>query len=490
MGATRLLEMNLPSDKTLFLLRLSFLKGVGPATLKKVAALPTFETLSLDDLAEALPQIRRSIVSPDAWGKAGQEVEHQVSLARLSGARILSGTDPGYSKLLAETTDDPFILFVKGELAPEAKNSVAVIGTREPTAHGEQIASRVTAHFAEQQWSVVSGLAIGCDAVAHRTALQFKAHTVAVLAHGLHMIAPTRHKDLAAEILECGGALVTEYRFGQDVQRQQYVKRDRIQAGMSLGVVMVQSDTVGGSLHATRAALEYGRWIGVPYPTERDRDQQEPKIQANLLIAEGSVDERCRLLKCEPLSLGKVIVLRGKEDYLRMTGGVVESEASHLTRQGPSDGELDVPADVAPENRSPLDSVFVNNSSAEMIRARGKIALSKVAEVDVMLQCLTDPTTGIAPIEARIELESALLQMRAYACAVRNGLDHYRTLTEDAQELLKELDTLEADIGMRLESRSSPAPRFGAQKPRQSYTRLASFFKQLVAKVNRAASPV
>lgn len=485
--------MNPPSDKTLFLLRLSFLKGVGPATLKKVAALPTFETLSLDDLAEALPQIRRSIVSADAWGKAGQEVEHQVSLARISGARILSGTDPGYSKLLAETTDDPFILFVKGELAPEAKKSVAVIGTREPTAHGEQIASRVTAYFAEQQWSVVSGLAIGCDAVAHRTAIQSKAHTVAVLAHGLHMIAPPRHKDLAAEILECGGALVTEYRFGQDVQRQQYVKRDRIQAGMSLGVVMVQSDMVGGSLHATRAALEYGRWIGVPYPTDRDRDQQEPKVQANLLIAEGSEEERCRLLKCEPVSLGKVIVLRGKEDYLRMTGDDVASEASHLPKQGPSslasDGKLAIPIDAVPESRPPLDRVFADDLSVEMIRARGKIALLKITELDVMLQCLTDPTTGIEPIEARIELESALVQMRAYARAVRSGLDHHRSLVDGVKELLRELDDLEAAIGLSSDSRPSQAPRSGEQKPRQSYIRLVSFFKQLVAKVNGAVSP-
>lgn len=482
--------MKQPSDKTFFLLKLAFLRGVGPATLKKVASLPSFEKLSLDDLAEAVPQIRRSLVPEDVWGKVAEQVDEQVLSAKLAGANILSAADAEYPQLLARTPDDPFILFVKGEFAPEPECSVAVIGTREPTPHGEQIASRVTAYFAEQRWSIVSGLAFGCDAVAHRTALKCNAHTVAVLAHGLHTIAPARHKELAAEILDNGGALVTEYRFGQDVQKQQYVKRDRIQAGMSRGVVMVQSDTVGGSLHATRAALEYGRWIAVPYPTERDREHQEPKVQGNLLIAEGSDDERCRLLKCSQSSLDRIIVLQGKEDYLRMTAEGVEPNS----RQAPKAMDFHAGDELVgaridsrvDENQSPLDRVFADDRSAEVIRARGKIALSKVTELDVMLQCLTDPTTGIAPIEARIELESALIQMRSYALAVRGGMDDNQSLSDAAKELLKDLGELEMAIGLRSDARFSSSLKVDASKTRQSYIRLAMAFKKFVTRVNGA----
>lgn len=300
------------------LLTLSMLPGVGPATLKKVANVQGFEDLSNEALARVNSSLQKALSSPDAWSLASEQAEMQVAFAEKHESRIISPLDADYPALLAATKDDPFILYVRGALHTSVLRSVAIIGTREPTPHGEVITRRVTEYFVENQWSIVSGLALGCDGLAHKAALDSGGHTVAVLAHGLQMIAPSQHKKLAEDILESGGALISEYPFGQKVFPQQFVKRDRTQAGMAQGVVMIQSDIKGGSLHASRAALDYDRWLAVPLPTLVDRSNEEPKVAANLLIAEGEWVDKANLLKCTRERLSNILILRTKDDYPSM----------------------------------------------------------------------------------------------------------------------------------------------------------------------------
>jgi DNA processing protein len=323
--------MNMISSTTKKMLALSMLSGVGPATLRKVAA-QNLVFASVDVLSEKISAIARALSTPDAWEVAQELAEKQCDAAEKADARIICALDEAYPALLSATKDDPFLIYVKGQLSLTPLKSVAIIGTREPTKHGELIARRVTEFFTDQCWSVVSGLALGCDALAHRAAIDSKGHTVAVLAHGLQTVAPSQHRKLAQEILDSGGALVSEYRFGQGALPTQFVKRDRTQAGLAQGVVMIQSDIKGGSLHASRAALDYERWLAVPFPTDADQASNEPKIQANLLIADSGADiERATLLKCHRGRLSRVIVLRTKDDYSKMAsatfGGNVISSA-------------------------------------------------------------------------------------------------------------------------------------------------------------------
>lgn len=300
------------------LLALSMLSGVGPVSLRKASLILGFEVKAVEAIGVEVAKIGSAISQPGAWTKALELAEEQLDLTERCGARILSPLDDEYSKLLAATKDDPFLLWVRGELASSPEKSVAIIGTREPTPHGEVIAKRITQFFVEQKWSVVSGLALGCDAIAHRSAMEANGHTVAVLAHGLHTIAPTQHRRLAEEILEKGGALVSQYPVGRDAIPQQFVQRDKTQAGLAQGVVMVQSDHRGGSMHASRAAIEYGRWLAVPMPTDTDRAAKAPKIEANLTLAEGSDSERVELLHAkDPTAIRKIIVLRSRDDYAK-----------------------------------------------------------------------------------------------------------------------------------------------------------------------------
>lgn len=304
-----------PSVATQKLLGLSYLRGVGPSAQRKAARLPSFDAMPIEDIATAIPAVARGLDAPRAWQIALEQVEQQIEQAIKFDARILSPLDQDYPILLARTPDDPMILFVRGELAANPACSVAIVGTREPTEHGTVIARRIATFFSENSWSVVSGLALGCDAVAHQAALAAGGHTVAVLAHGLQTLAPARHKRLAQDILESGGALVSEFAFGQSPAPQLFVKRDRTQAGLAQGVIMVQSDVHGGSLHASRAAISYGRFLGVPYPTAKDEQNREPKVQANILLANGASEDRAALLRCSVGDLARLIILKGREQY-------------------------------------------------------------------------------------------------------------------------------------------------------------------------------
>lgn len=296
-------------------LALSMLKGVGPVALRKAAQVPDFVEKSIEELAIEVPPIGRAIAHAGAWSKALADAEQQLELADPLGVRILSRFDDEYPPLVRASKDDPFLLWVQGILPPLPAKSVAIIGTRKPTPHGEVIAKRITRFFTDQDWTVVSGLAIGCDAIAHEETLASGGHTVAVLAHGHHTVAPRQHQCLAQRILDQNGALISQYPIGRDAIPQQFVQRDKTQAGMASGVVMVQSDVGGGSLHASRAALTYDRWLAVPYPTDADRASGAHQVRANLVLAEGSLAERQELLGQPGNNLRGVIILRGKVDY-------------------------------------------------------------------------------------------------------------------------------------------------------------------------------
>lgn len=302
------------TDTNKKLLTLRKLDQVGPAALRKIAADPSFKGDSIPQLALRHDKIAKALGKEGALDDAIAAAETAISNLESLGVTLLSELDDQYPQLLCDAPERPFFLAYLGNL-PQTQKTVAVIGTRQPTAHGSLIAERVTAFFSNKGWSIISGLALGCDAIAHKVALDCGAHTVAVLAHGLHTIAPKSNETLAQRILANGGALVTEFVFGEDPIPRNFATRDKTQAGMSRGVVMIQSDLIGGSLHASRASLGYGRILGVPGVTERDLANQEPKAEANRVLVDGNNSQRLELLKCKPQELKGLFAIRSKVDY-------------------------------------------------------------------------------------------------------------------------------------------------------------------------------
>lgn len=304
------------SAKEFKLFVLGKLRGVGTKTLLRAASAPGMELIELPDCGALDPRISAALTEPGALDAAIAEAKRDLDAARASGAHVISALGERYPSLLRVTSDCPMFLYVMGSLETlVSEHAVAVIGTREPTRHGEVVAARIAGYFAAEGWSVISGLALGCDTAAHRAALEVHGKTLAVLAHGLHTVAPRQNDKLAREIVESGGCLVSEYAFGTEPRAPQFVKRDRIQAGLARGVVMVQSGLDGGSLHASRACLEYGRILAVPEPTLEDKAAKATKIEANVVLCAQDAAARSALLRCPPSELHRVTVIRSRDDY-------------------------------------------------------------------------------------------------------------------------------------------------------------------------------
>ncbi len=174
-------------------------------------------------------------------------------------------SDAEYPKELAVLPKKPLVLFVKGNiklLTDEKK--VAVVGTRNPSILAQKMTLKITEQLSNLGYTVVSGLAIGCDSLAHEMASVTNGKTIAILAHGLDVpVYPKVNRTLADDILRNGGALVSEYPLGTTLRPSYLVERDEWQSGMSLGTITIESSKSGGSRHASYKALNQDRELAV-----------------------------------------------------------------------------------------------------------------------------------------------------------------------------------------------------------------------------------
>ncbi|MCW5877591.1 MAG: DNA-processing protein DprA [Anaerolineales bacterium] len=174
--------------------------------------------------------------------------------------QALTWDEPGYPRKLRELEQAPPVLYVRGRLLPEDEWSVAIVGTRQVTAYGRQVAADLAAFLARHGLTVVSGLARGVDAVAHQAALEAGGRTLAVMAHGLERVYPPEHRKLAQEI--CGrGALLSDYAVGTPPDSANFPPRNRIISGLSRAVVVVEAGQRSGALITAGFAAEQSREV-------------------------------------------------------------------------------------------------------------------------------------------------------------------------------------------------------------------------------------
>ena len=205
------------------------------------------------------PEAVESIALRDRHEEATRELER---VRELEGADVLVLDDGAYPQLLREIPDPPITLYVRGRWAEclEAP-CVALVGSRRSSTYGQNVALSLARDLASRGVTIVSGLARGIDAAAHRGALEAGGRTAAVLGTGLDEVYPRDHRRLAAEILEKGGALVTQFPLGTPPVAENFPYRNRIISGLSLGVVVVEAAENSGSLITARLALEQGREV-------------------------------------------------------------------------------------------------------------------------------------------------------------------------------------------------------------------------------------
>lgn len=173
--------------------------------------------------------------------------------------RILTPADDDYPRLLREIHDPPLALYVCGDTSALDTACAAIVGTRTPTQYGRETASQFAYRLAQAGVTVVSGLARGIDTEAHRGALRAKGRTVAVLGSALDRLYPAENRDLARLIATSGGAVVSEYPFGRQADRQTFPMRNRIVSGLSRAVLVAEAGITSGTLITAGQAVEQGR---------------------------------------------------------------------------------------------------------------------------------------------------------------------------------------------------------------------------------------
>ncbi len=174
------------------------------------------------------------------------------------GIDIITLDEPEYPENLRKVPDCPQVLFVKGSLLPRDRLAVAIVGTRKASALGKAIAQEISGDLAKAGMTVVSGLAYGIDASAHRAALDKGNRTIACLGNGLDVLYPKANWEIYDKI-PSSGALISEYRPGTQPKPWHFPERNRLIAGLSLGVVVVEAGEKSGALITADWALKYGR---------------------------------------------------------------------------------------------------------------------------------------------------------------------------------------------------------------------------------------
>lgn len=180
---------------------------------------------------------------------------------------MLGPGDADFPSRLAALADPPVRLEVLGDPAVLSRPSVAVVGSRSPSADGLAAAAALAEAAADRGLVVVSGLAPGCDTAAHAAAVAAGTPTVAVLPGGLDALEPGADADLAGRIVRDGGALITEYEPDDPPSPDRRLARDRLQSGLALGVVVAETESGGGAMHTARCAAAQGRALAVVLST-------------------------------------------------------------------------------------------------------------------------------------------------------------------------------------------------------------------------------
>lgn len=241
-------------------LRLTLIPGIGGETQRKLLA-----AFGLPEAIFAAGRLATRAVVGDRADllfdfDPAEDVDRNLAWASQPGQRIVTLADADYPRALLEIADPPSVLYVRGNIELLHRRGLAVVGSRNATPQGVQTAENFSRALAAQGLTIISGLALGIDAAAHRGALAAGGKTIAVIGTGADRIYPARNRDLALAIAE-HGAIVSEFPLGTPAIASNFPRRNRIISGLSRGVLVVEAAPESGSLITARLAAEQGREV-------------------------------------------------------------------------------------------------------------------------------------------------------------------------------------------------------------------------------------
>jgi DNA processing protein len=339
--------MTNPDAELIATVRLALVDGVGPRIRRRLldrfgdpAAVLSAQPSDLREVEGVGPKLSERIV------RAGDEIdaEGQIAYCRAHDIQIITEADADYPRALREIPDPPGLLFVRGRLKPSDALGIGIVGTRHGTPYGLRQAERLAASLARAGLTIISGLARGIDAAAHRGALAAGGRTLGILASGVMNIYPPEH-DKLAEMVVAGGALISEQPPQSSPLAGTFPQRNRIISGLSLGVIVVEAAERSGALITSRHAMEQGR---------------------DVFAVPGNVDSRASR-GCHRLLRDGATLVESADDVLDQLGPLVEAvprddgrEVHHPAELLINDAERKV-LDVIRCEATPVDEIVVGS---------------------------------------------------------------------------------------------------------------------------------
>ncbi len=309
-------------------------------------------------------------------GKARAAAEDEWARVTANGGTILTPIDEEYPQRLEEIYDPPAVLWIRGDLSLLARPGIAVVGTRHPSSYGAGMAEMLSRDLAARRLTILSGMARGVDTAAHKGALEARGRTVAVWGTGIDVIYPKENKRLAEQILEGGGAIVSEYPLGTFPAPQNFPIRNRILSGMSVGVLVIEAGEHSGTRITARLAMEQNRDVFAVPGNVTNKNAWGP----NTLIKQGA--KLTATWEDVWEDLPSQIRLQLEEEMGARTGGESNSEkaASLFNEPRLSDHERMVMARLRQDEATQLDELIENldgqMGSGEIFTALFELELS------------------------------------------------------------------------------------------------------------------
>lgn len=247
-------------ENEIHILAITYLKGVGPKVARKLLQNLQFQYW-LEQPKEALKIPHVGWLTKTDWELAIEKAENQVALHETIHAELITIQSEYYPALLKNCVDAPLAFFFKGKKeALLSMKMLALVGTRKPSAYGQEIAETWSKELSKQNITIVSGLAYGIDITAHRACVHSGGSTIAVLGSGLGNIYPAAHQKYLEEIEEKGG-VISEFDFDAKPDKGNFPQRNRVVAGMSIGTLVIESKLNGGSMLSAYLAHSYNREV-------------------------------------------------------------------------------------------------------------------------------------------------------------------------------------------------------------------------------------
>ncbi len=252
------------TDNPIFKIALSLIPGIGSITAKSLIAFTGSAEQVFREKEGALRQIpgvgsilAKNIISSEVMSRASREVE----FIQKNGLNALFYLDGDYPQRLLGCPDAPIVLYVKGNPILNCPKAISIVGTRHATEYGRKIVEQFISILAERGYRIliVSGLAYGIDIQSHKSALRNGLPTVAVLGHGLETVYPSQHTAIAREMTENNGGLISDFLSYSPIDRTNFLRRNRIIAGLSDATLVVESAKKGGALVTADIANSYNR---------------------------------------------------------------------------------------------------------------------------------------------------------------------------------------------------------------------------------------